>query len=87
MMGVDVLDVPAEPPVLSPAQLEKRLEAAAPRGKKKDASAPLEKFVIRVSSGTALVPVSDARAPVKQITAADFDVAPATAQKGALDFG
>jgi hypothetical protein len=66
--------------VLSPAQLEKKLQAAAPRGKKKEAGAVLEQFVDRVSSGTALVPVADDRPPAQQrVTGAHFEALPATA--------
>lgn len=62
---------PREP--LSPAQLEKKLAENAPRGKKKEAGKVLEPFVEKVSSGTALVPLSDDRAPTKRITADDFE--------------
>ena len=61
--------------VISPAQMEKLLAKDAPRGKKKDAGAELEPFVEKVSSGTALVPVTDERPPAKLVTAADFEVA------------
>ena len=60
--------------VLSPAQLEKKLSADAPRGKKKEAGKVLEPFVEKVSSGTALVPIDDARPPAKLVTADDFAV-------------
>lgn len=58
--------------VLSPNQIEEKLKAAAPRGKKKAAGAVLEQFVVRVSSGTALVPVADARPPAQRIETGDF---------------
>ena len=58
--------------LLSPAQLEKVLSKDAPKGKKKDAGKVLEQFVERVSSGTALVPVSDDRPPAKLLTVEDF---------------
>ena len=58
--------------LLSPAQLEKVLLKDAPKGKKKQAGAVLEPFVERVSSGTALVPVSDDRPPAKRVTGAEF---------------
>ena len=67
--------------VLSPAQLEKKLAADAPRGQKKAAGKVLEPFVEKVSSGTALVPVSDERPPAKLVTAADFAVIAGTADK------
>lgn len=58
--------------LLSPAQLEKRLAVDAPKGKKKEAGKALEPFVERVSSGMALVPVSDDRPPAKLVQANDF---------------
>jgi hypothetical protein len=71
--------------VLSPAQLEEKVKATAPRGKKKEAAAVLEQFVERVSSGTALVPLSDKRPPVQRVgvddvAAVDGAAAPAVAQ-------
>lgn len=60
--------------VLSPAQLEDKLKAALPKGKKKEAGALIEPFVERVSSGTALVPVTDARPAAKMISKDDFQV-------------
>lgn len=64
---------PYEPrTVLSPNQIENKLKEAAPRGKKKAAGEVLEKFVERVSSGNALVPVADNRAPVKLVESKDF---------------
>jgi len=62
--------------ILSPAQLEKRLAESAPRGKKKEAGAVLVQFIEKVSSGTALVPVSDDRQPAKLVSAEDFAVLP-----------
>jgi hypothetical protein len=71
--------------VLSPAQLEEKIKAAAPRGKKKEAAAVLEQFVERVSSGTVLVPITDERPAVSaRITAKDFSAAPAVAAPVAL---
>ena len=58
-----------EPPILSPAQLEKKL--------KKDEKKELEQFVEKVSSGTTLVPVSDNRPAANRITADDFAALPA----------
>lgn len=58
--------------LLSPAQLEKKIAADAPRGKKKDAGKVLEPFVEKVSSGTALVPIADDRPPAKVVSAEDF---------------
>lgn len=60
--------------ILSPAQLEKKVAETAPKGKKKEAGKMLEPFVEKVSSGTALVPVTDERPPAKQLTANDFEV-------------
>lgn len=62
--------------LLSPAQLEKRLGENAPRGKKKAAGEVLVPFVEKVSSGTALVPLSDDRPPAKRVTAEDFAAIP-----------
>ena len=58
--------------VISPAQMGEKIKATAPRGKKKEATAVIEPFVERVSSGLALVPEADSRAPVKMIQASDF---------------
>jgi hypothetical protein len=58
--------------VMSPAQLEKKLAENAPRGQKKAAGAVLEPFVEKISSGTALVPITDERAPAKVVGAGDF---------------
>jgi hypothetical protein len=66
---------PYEQKVLSPAQMEKKLAETAPRGKKKEAGAAIAPFVEKVSSGTALVPETDDRNPVKLISAEDFSVA------------
>ena len=62
--------------LLSPAQLEKKIAADAPKGKKKEAGKVLEPFVEKVSSGTALVPVADERPPSKLVSANDFAVLP-----------
>ena len=67
----------AEPEILSPAQLEKRLGENAPRGKKKEAGKVLEPLIEKVSSGYALVPESDDRPPAKRIEATAFDLLPA----------
>lgn len=67
--GID----PYEPrSVLSPKKIEDKLKEAAPKGKKKAAGEVLEKFVQRISSGNALVPIADNRAPVKLVEAKDF---------------
>ena len=58
--------------VVSPAQMDERLKADAPRGKKKEATAVLKLFYEYVSSGLALVPENDDRQPVKLVSAADF---------------
>lgn len=71
MFGVDPY-APAE--LLSPAQLEKKLEATAPKGKKKDAGRVIEPLVQKISSGLALVPISDDRVPAKLITIDDFEI-------------
>ncbi len=64
--------------VMSPAQLEDKLKAAAPKGKKKAAIAVLEPLYEKVSSGTVLVPITDERQPTKaRVTAADFAALPA----------
>ena len=62
--------------VISPAQMEKKLAADAPRGKKKEVGKLLEPFVEKVSSGTALVPVTDERPPAKLVTVDDFAMLP-----------
>lgn len=67
----------AEPEILSPAQLEKRLGENAPRGKKKEAGKVLKPLIEKVSSGYALVPESDDRPPAKRIEASAFDLLPA----------
>ena len=58
--------------VISPAQMDEKLKASAPRGKKKDAVRVIEHLYEKVSSGTALVPESDDRPPAKVVTATDF---------------
>jgi hypothetical protein len=64
--------------VLSPAQLEEKIKAAAPKGKKKEAVKVLEPFYEKVSSGTVLVPITDERSPVQQrVTATSFEALPA----------
>lgn len=68
------LDCWAPRELLSPAQLEKKVAETAPKGKKKEAGKVLEPFVEKVSSGTALVPVSDERPPAKRISVDDFAV-------------
>lgn len=65
----NAVDVYAEPDLLSVAQLEKRLGETAPKGKKKEAGKVLEPFVVKVSSGMALVPEADDRPAVKKIAA------------------
>ena len=60
--------------VMSPAALEKVLAKDAPKGKKKEAGKVLDELVEKVSSGMALVPVTDDRPPAKLITANDFAV-------------
>lgn len=65
----NAVDVYAEPDLLSVAQLEKRLGETAPKGKKKEAGKVLEPFVVKVSSGMALVPEDDDRPAVKKIAA------------------
>lgn len=66
---------PYEAPKLkSPAQMEKAVSEGAPRGKKKDAIAPLQAFISSVSSGTALVPESDERPAYQPLSATDFDL-------------
>ena len=68
------IDPYAPPTVISPAQMEKLLAKDAPKGKKKEAGAELEPLVEKVSSGTALVPITDERPPAKLVTANDFEV-------------
>lgn len=70
----NALDPYAPREILSPAQLEEKVKAAAPRGKKKEAAKVLEQFVERVSSGTALVPITDDRpaVAVKRVGENDF---------------
>lgn len=60
--------------LLSPAQLEEKLYAAAPRGKKKHASIVLAPFIKAESSGTALVPVDDNRPAVTKVSVNDFPI-------------
>lgn len=72
----NAIDPYAPRELLSPAQIEKKLAETAPRGKKKEAGRVLDPFVEKVSSGTALVPVSDERAPAKLVSASDFEVLP-----------
>jgi heme-degrading monooxygenase HmoA len=60
--------------ILSPAQLEKEIAKTAPKGKKKEAGAAIEPFTEKISSGTALVPVTDERPSAKRITVEDFNV-------------
>lgn len=66
---------------LSPAQVEKALAEVAPKGKKKEAGKVLEPLVERVSSGTVLVPVADARPEVKRLQESDFAVIDGHAEK------
>lgn len=68
----NAIDPYAPRTVISPAQMDERLKATAPRGKKKEATAVLKPFCELVSSGMVLVPESDSRAPVNLISAADF---------------
>lgn len=68
--GID----PWEKTVISPAAMEEKLKANAPRGKKKEAAAAMEPLVEKVSSGTVLVPVSDNRPPAQLVTKDDFAV-------------
>lgn len=70
--GID----PYEKSVLSPNQIEKKIAEALPKGKKKEAAKAIEHLVEKVSSGTALVPVSDERPPAKLVTAQDFPALP-----------
>ncbi len=62
--------------VMSPAQMEKAIAPTMPKGKKKDAGKLIEELVEKVSSGTALVAITDERPPAKLITANDFAVLP-----------
>jgi hypothetical protein len=63
--------------VLSPAQLEEKIKATAPRGKKKEAAKVLEPLYEKVSSGTVLVPLTDDRPPAQsRVTAASFTALP-----------
>lgn len=71
--GID----PWEKSIISPATLEKKIAEKLPRGQKKKAAEQMAHLVEKVSSGTALVPVSDERPPVKLVGAADFPVLPA----------
>lgn len=68
------LDPYAPREVISPAQMEKLLAKDAPKGKKKEAGKVLDELVEKVSSGTALVPITDERPAVKLISASDFEV-------------
>jgi hypothetical protein len=68
----NAIDPYAPRAVVSPAQMDERLKAGAPRGKKKEATAVLKPFYESISSGLALVPVSDDRPPVQLVSAADF---------------
>jgi hypothetical protein len=77
----NAIDPYAPKELLSVAQLEKKLGESAPKGKKKEAGKVLEPFVVKESSGTALVPISDARAPAKRISIEDFAVIGETADK------
>jgi hypothetical protein len=73
---------PYEPRVVaSPAQIEKKIAETAPKGKKKESGKVLEPFVEKVSSGTALVPVDDNRAPAKVVSIEDFAVIEGHASK------
>jgi hypothetical protein len=58
--------------VISPAQMEEKIKATAPRGKKTEAVRVLEPMVEKISSGTVLVPCGDKRPPAKTIAAVDF---------------
>jgi hypothetical protein len=68
----NAIDPYAPREVMSVAQLESKLKETAPRGKKKEAGRVLEPFVEKVSSGTALVPVSDDRPAFQRVTENDF---------------
>lgn len=75
--------------VLSPAQLEEKIKATAPKGKKKEAVKVLEPFYHKVSSGTALVHVSDDRPAVKRVADSDFaavtEAKPAAQQQSVIN--
>lgn len=68
----NAIDPYAPRAVISPAQMDARVKATAPRGKKKEAVEVLKPLYEFVSSGLALVPVADNRPPVKTIQATDF---------------
>lgn len=68
----NAIDPYAPREVLSPAQLEEKVKATAPRGKKKEAAKVLEPFYEKVSSGTVLVPLDDPRPAVKRLGEDDF---------------
>lgn len=70
LLGIDPY---AAPELLSPAQMEARLAENAPRGQKKEAGKAIQKFVHKISSGTALVPATDDRPAAVRISASDFD--------------
>lgn len=73
--------------VLSPAQLEAKVKE--PRGKKKEAIKALEPFYEKVSSGTALVPLSDDRPAVQRVGEIDFaavtEAKPAAPQQSVIN--
>jgi hypothetical protein len=71
---------PYEKSLKSPAQMEAKLKETAPKGQKGKVGAVLEPFVEKISSGTVLVPVTDARQPAKRISADDFAVIDGTAK-------
>jgi hypothetical protein len=76
---------PYEPrEVLSPAQLEEKIKATAPRGKKKEAIRVIEPFWHKQSSGTTLVPATDDRPAVKRVGENDFAVVDGPAKPAAL---
>jgi len=68
----NAIDPYAPRAVVSPAQMDERVKATAPRGKKKEATEVLKPLYEFVSSGLALVPIADNRPPVKMIQATDF---------------
>lgn len=70
----NAIDPYAPRELLSPAALESKLKEAAPRGKKKEVVAALQPFYEKVSSGTALVPLTDDRPAVKRLDDNDFAV-------------
>ncbi|MFO0254501.1 MAG: DUF2800 domain-containing protein [Betaproteobacteria bacterium] len=76
----NAIDPYEKPELKSPAALEKELAKDAPRGKKKEIGKVLEPFVEKVSSGYALVPASDDRPAVKQISINDFAVVDGAAE-------